>query len=580
MKINKKGLLLPFVTLFFLMAGMQVSADALKDYRAYSYASNNGRQNYTVRSSPVYSYLTVCDDGNLLRFEAPASGTDYDNRYHVETYDRNYNLLSSRRVDVELPIFGGFYSAKDAYYVVTGQTNYDESDEREVIRVTKYNKSWKRLSSAALRDADTYIPFHAGSLRFAEYNGVLFIRTAHEMYDHGDGKHHQSNFTVTYQMQTGAIDCYVFAQTDPLGYASHSFNQFLTFEGSRYIAVDHGDAYPRSVAMRLGNIPDFAYHGWNGPDSYVTVIDISGAIGDNWTGVTVDGLAVSDSAYLVAGSMVNDPENDNDYASAQNIYVASVSKSSKSVSLRKMTQYTDEQGGVGTPQMVKIGQNRFLLLYQKKNVTDKVYYALLDGSGSQIGKTYEMEGALSDCLPVVVGNKLVWYTWNGYSVTFYDIDVNSVSTHRSQMLFNGQKYNPPHTAETGTRVESGKLGDTVYYELYNNGNLYIFGRGSATTLDNARFMDDKRVKKAVVELMVTSLPSALFKNCTNLSSVTISDSVKSMGSDIFSGCTGLKSITLSQSLTSVGSNAFKGCTGLTGVTIPDSVTVPLRAAPG
>ena len=114
--------------------------------------------------------------------------------------------------------------------------------------------------------------------------------------------------------------------------------------------------------MRLGNIPDFAYHGWNGPDSYVTVIDISGAIGDNWTGVTVGGLAVSDSAYLVAGSMVNDPENDNDYASAQNIYVASVSKSSKSVSLRKMTQYTDEQGGVGTPQMVKIGQNRFLLL--------------------------------------------------------------------------------------------------------------------------------------------------------------------------------------------------------------------------
>ena len=33
------------------------------------------------------------------------------------------------------------------------------------------------------------------------------------------------------------------------GYVSHSFNQFIDLDGNQIVAVDHGDAYPRSVVL-------------------------------------------------------------------------------------------------------------------------------------------------------------------------------------------------------------------------------------------------------------------------------------------------------------------------------------------
>ena len=41
-----------------------------------------------------------------------------------------------RQLAPELPIYGGFYSGSDAYYIVTGQKNEEESDTVECYRRT------------------------------------------------------------------------------------------------------------------------------------------------------------------------------------------------------------------------------------------------------------------------------------------------------------------------------------------------------------------------------------------------------------------------------------------------------------
>lgn len=50
----------------------------------------------------------------------------------------------------ELEYYGGCYAGKDAYFLVFGQSNTEEDDPKEVLRVVKYDKNWKRKDSASI----------------------------------------------------------------------------------------------------------------------------------------------------------------------------------------------------------------------------------------------------------------------------------------------------------------------------------------------------------------------------------------------------------------------------------------------
>ena len=565
------------------------------DYLTSFSSGNIGRQAYDRWTEPINSYLLPLGNGNLMRVEAPETTgylndgnyDKFDFRYRVEYYDSNYNLTNSLRLDEELPIFGGFCSTQSNYFLVTGQNNSQEDDSREVIRITKYDKSWNRLGATSLRAADTCTPFLSGSLRIQEYNNILYIRTAHEMYDHGDGKHHQSSFTIMYNIQTGAVDKYLLNQSDPFGYASHSFNQFIKRDGSSMIVLDHGDAYPRSVELRKTSIPAFgAYSGFQISTS--DVICIPGTLGDNSTGVTVGGLEISDSSYLVAGTTVNDLNSYTD-SSARNVFVAVVAKDLSTTTMYKYTSFTSDNTGAGTPHLVKLSDNRFLLMYQTSK--EKVSYIELDGKGKQVGGTHELFGALSDCVPVVNGQKLVWYTWLNYGVTFYEIDINNLDSTSSLLIYNGEKYVSKREEETQSPTESGLIGPAAFYELYPSGNLYIFGWGDINTTNI--FSNDSRIEHVYIEPLITSLP-ALFTGCSELKSVNLADTITSISgspfmncskltsvnipkgisviNSVFSGCTGLTTIEIPSSVTTIGYCAFSGCTGLTSITLPESVT--------
>ena len=419
-----------------LVSAIPVSA-AKTTCTTYS-GSNVESQNYSRWSSTVKSYLSACSDGSLMRVQYVSS----EKKVLVEYYDEAYNIDESRSrfLPEELPIFGGFYETDSCYFLVTGQENPDESADVEVFRITKYDKQWNRLGSAGLYDCNTTVPFDAGSLRMDDAGKYLLIRTSHEMYASDDGLNHQANVTIQLDMETMEItDSYTEVMNSGYGYISHSFNQFIKVEDNKIVSLDHGDAHPRSLAL-LKYQTDVStgkfVPGYTNRCELVSVLTFPGATGQNATGAAAGGFEISDSSYLVAGHSVVQDES-NLTRSTRNVFVASVDKATSAATMNWLTSYEEGDGTTSTPQMVRISDDEYLILWSRDG---QVSYTKVDGQGSQISETYSLEGSLSDCVPIVVNGKAVWYTWKDGTIVFYEIPLNQLGQPDSATIENGHHY--------------------------------------------------------------------------------------------------------------------------------------------
>lgn len=400
------------------------------------YSGNNVEdQNYLRATSPIRSYLTTAPEGGLMRVQAGAV-----DGILVEYYNADYQLTGTKTIPAELPIFGGFCESDSNYYLLTGQNNPDESKEVEVYRITKYDKEWNRIKSVGLYDCNTTAPFDAGSARMDTSGKYLLIRTCHEMYTSSDGKNHQANVTIQVDMDTMTItDSYTDVMNSSYGYVSHSFNQFIKIENKQIVAVDHGDAYPRAIALikyQTDVSQGTFVPGYRNPCKVVNVLKFPGGIGVNTTGASVGGFEISSSSYLVGGnSVVQDSENLS--RTTRNVFVASVDKNTDEVTMNWLTQYNEGDGTTSTPQMVKISDNQYMVLWSRNHT---VYYTMVDGNGKQSGTTYEISGSLSDCVPSIANNKLVWYVWDDETITFYEISLSDPAQTQTKVIKNGHEY--------------------------------------------------------------------------------------------------------------------------------------------
>ena len=386
--------------------------------------------NYSRSASPIGSYLVDIGNGNMMRVQS-----DYDSsNIYVEYYDSQYNVTGVRQLTPELPIYGGFYSGSDAYYIVTGQKNEEESDTVECYRITKYDKNWNRIGSAGLYDCNTFLPFRAGCVRMTEADGYLFVRTSHQMYLSSDGLRHQANVTIQFDENKLVItDSYTDVMNSKYGYVSHSFNQFIKTEGNHLVAVDHGDAYPRSIVLTEYQtdftngqfISNMNY--WKNPCKSTDLFEFTGEIGDNATGASVGGFEVTDSAYLVAANSINqeDTSDDRSRHDYRNVCIVGKSKRDGHTFVNWLTNLEGDLSAT-TPYLVKINDNKYLVMwsYQKRSV-GAIDYTYIDADGSQISPVYTMNGMLSDCEPVYINDTVVWYTSDSDgNVTFYGVDSN------------------------------------------------------------------------------------------------------------------------------------------------------------
>ncbi|WP_456029408.1 hypothetical protein [Ruminococcus sp.] len=429
------------------------SAFAVTQCVAYS-GSNVNAQNYAQWSNTVKSYLTLCDNGNYMRVQSGA----IEGKLLVEYYSSDFEPLSTKLIDNELPIFGAFYDSGNNFYVLSGQENPKQNNSLEVFRITKYDKNWNKIKSCSLYGANTTVPFDAGSARMTHSGDHLLVRTCHEMYKSSDGNNHQSNVTIEVDMPSMTItDSYTGIMNVAYGYVSHSFNQFIKTDGTHIVALDHGDAHPRSAVLVKYNsdfttgkfFPSYSQKGGN-VDVVTYPEYTSGHY--NYTGAAIGGFDVSSSSYIVAQSTV-----DLDYintSKTRNVYVSAVSKDLSTNKLNKITSYAEGTDSASAPQLVKINNNSFLLLWTRDT---NVSCVKLNADGTVNGSIHTFEGSLSDCQPVIKNGRAVWYVYDKNNVTFSSLNLSNLDDIKTVDVKTGHDYETKYASKTdGTVTQTCK----------------------------------------------------------------------------------------------------------------------------
>ena len=464
------------VTMLILICMLSLGLTALASDCDTFIGSNQSTNNYSRWASPVESYLHVCEDGKLMKVQYLPN----DGLILAEYYSSDYKRLSIKTISPELPIFGGFYAVGNNYFVLTGQNNPSQSASVTCFAVTKYDSNWNKISTAELKDCNTTVPFNAGSARFTHSGNYLAVRTSHEMYKADDGYNHQANVTMLVDMNSMKItDSVHRVAAVNYGYVSHSFNQFVKADNDKIVAVDHGDAYPRSVVL-VKYRQSISTGKAVTPSKQCTSLDmfnISGEIGDNTTGCSVGGFEITSTGYLVAlNSIVQGGNSD-----VRNIYLCYVDKDGTAAASVRLTNYSDKS--VSTPQLVKIDEENFIILW---SYNGRVQYCRVDNKGKATSEIFTIDGYLSDCQPVIHSGKIIWYVWNNSETTFYSIDTEDVSKTSVNKSDVGHTYEIASVNGVKVSLKCKKCGGTrkgnvpseleLYWEnlAYSGGNMISF----------------------------------------------------------------------------------------------------------
>lgn len=371
----------------------------------------------------VKSYLVDNHDNTLTRIEC------IGNNLIVEKYNSDFKFLNGFDVPMELDVFGGFYESKDYYFVVFGQNNNEEDPDKEVYRIVKYDKDFNRIDSASVYGGEscTKIPFDAGSLRMTEIDGNLVIHTCREMFKSEDGLNHQSNYTIFIKIDD-------MGKTIPNGqfgsalYTSHSFNQFILSDNDEIVTLDHGDAYPRAITLQKMYVN--TSESFNGDKQEVSLVDIEGNIGDNYTGITIGGLEKSEDNYIAVGSAKDDYKQYRNGNSVSNIFISTISRDSmdkNDVEFKYITNYKQNSDiKIGTPYLSKLNDDLFVILWSE-NDGQFIKYAKIDGNGNVISDIKTYSGELSGCKPILFNNNLIWYTTHDSMPIFYKLNIENMT---------------------------------------------------------------------------------------------------------------------------------------------------------
>lgn len=397
--------------------------NAYKAALGYDSIMSNGMSSYYPRwASTVTTYLQENANDTLNVIEAKDMLT-------IETYNKQFKLLSKKALKKELPLFGGFYSGKQYNYAVFGQQNQEENNQKEVIRIVRYDKNFKKIDHVSIQGGRSYTiePFLGGSGRLAERDGELVFHTARLRYKTPDGLNHQSQLTIIVNTTNMSVK-------NNLGgfqanHVSHSFDQYVLYDGAEHILVDHGDAHPRSIVLHKG---DGAIY-----DS-IDLFNIPGKIGANMTGVSVGGLEMSKDNYLVAMNTV-DHSLVKEYTSSamvglkldqrDPVLLVVPKQFTESTVVKKvvLSQYIGTQKFASIPQLVKVTDEKLVVLWQEidmqHNVRD-LKYVWINQDGEKLSEIRTLKSfVLSSSKPIVMDDKIVWYTnLNGMRI-FYSIPI-------------------------------------------------------------------------------------------------------------------------------------------------------------
>lgn len=331
----------------------------------------------------------------------------------IEDYNDKFMITSKCSLDLELDLWGGFYAGDDAYYIAEGQNNTEENNNKEVIRIIKYDHNWKRLGAASIKrdrvvaENSVRYPFDASSCDMIEHKGKLYLVSGHEGYvDPKYGQGHQGFLMVEVDpsSMTGR-----FISWDQ----SHSFIQFLDQQGSDMYMLDQCEG---SKYVRLSKY-DGTYYDGNYPNTKLKpkTISVFNYAKLSTDGVyaracraSVDGLAVSGHNILTLGTSIDQSKfSEATRSTSYNIYLTVTPLDNYSADATKVvacTNYADRSdNGVsfqGT-YLTKVNDNRFMISWQEYGKYGKqdttldnplgsyiLHYMFVDGNGNKLSKEY------------------------------------------------------------------------------------------------------------------------------------------------------------------------------------------------
>lgn len=353
---------------------------------------------YEVRAAVTDNFIYK-QSGNTILISAGD-----DKKLKIDTYDSEFNRVSEKILDFELPLFGGFYTDGIKNYILFGQENKTETNNAEVFRLVKYDLNFNKLSSVSINGATsmTVTPFRSGGVSMASNENELVVHASKLRYASSDGLNHQSQITFVINTDTMKL-------TNKVGeyqtnHVSHSFNQYVKYDGDDHVLVDHGDAYPRSVVIHKGDGSSY---------KEVDLLDIPGTIGSNATGVSVGGLEVSSSNYLVP---INKIDFNSNSSSQRDVVMLTCNKGLSGVSSVTLQKYVGTDKTSTTPKIISAGTDKYIVMWEELATSKQklgVKYVVVDGTGKATSavKSIENTDGLSDVLPMydAAAKTLTWF---------------------------------------------------------------------------------------------------------------------------------------------------------------------------
>ena len=131
-------------------------------------------------------------------------------------------------------------------------------------------------------------------------------------------------------------------------------------------------------------------------------------------------------------------------------------------------------------------------------------------------------------------------------------------------------------------VAGGKCGDNVWWKLFDDGTLYLYGDGEMYDYNkyinsyapwHSSLDDREMIGKIIIDDGVTTIGGRAFINCPNLREVDIPDSVTTIEKSAFAQCTSLSEVNIPNSVIIIGTGAFAQCRNLREINIPNRLTI-------
>ncbi len=498
------------------------------------------------------AYLTTTQDGYMR--------VAYDGKsIIIEYYDSAFRMVKQGKLSMELNKWGGFYKGNDAYYVAEGKDNRDCIDGTEVLRIIKYDFNWKRLGAGNILAKEGWeyeirTPFDYSSVNMTEINGKLYLITGREGYiDENYGQGHQGMMLIRLDEET-------FDTEIVYGDFGHSFAQYIDCKGENLYVCElseggRGTKLSRFDSNRTGTDYFDAF------SDRFSVLDYGGSHTSAW-GIpcyaSVDDIAISSNNILCLGSSIDQSQYDHvTNNTPYNIYLTVTPVSnldSKHTTVRWLTNYSGEGKSFIGANITKINSNKFLICWEEQDTrgptapdcqgalsNGTLHYIFVDGSGNSISKEYTARAVISDCHPVLYGNKVVYYASCSNCLNFYYINVKTGNFGKSVTRIAGN--NITWECNKGVLSFSGKGNITVGPQIIDN--VYI---------DNSWLNIEQNVTSIKVGKGITSIPKYMFSDFYKLSNVSLPQGLKTIGAYAFERCPLLEKLSIPDSVEKIGTD--------------------------